>query len=101
MEKPVSVILERIASAGKAYEQGRLGSRDALVELGRDLVGALEIPSEFLQRTFWAEVSQPAGVLIEERSSAEQLAASFVSSLQARRSSKAVPTSERCWQRWH
>lgn len=57
MATPVSSIIERIAAAGKAYEGDELGSRESLIELGRDLVAALEIPSEFLQRSFWAEVS--------------------------------------------
>jgi len=58
MAVPVSAILERIAAAGKAYEGDELGSRESLIELGRDLVASLEIPSEFLQRSFWAEVSE-------------------------------------------
>ena len=53
----VTSILERIAAAGTTYGSDQIGSREALIELGRDLVAALEIPSEFLQRTFWAEVS--------------------------------------------
>jgi hypothetical protein len=58
MAIPVSSILERVAAAGKAYDGNELGSREALIELGRDLVAALEIPSEFIQRSFWAEVSR-------------------------------------------
>ena len=50
-------ILERIAAAGKSYEGNECESRETLIDLGRDLVAALEIPSEFLQRSFWAEVS--------------------------------------------
>jgi hypothetical protein len=57
MATPVVSILERIAAAGKAFEGNEVGSREALIELGRDLVATLEIPSEFLQRSFWAEVS--------------------------------------------
>lgn len=53
---PITSILERIATAGKAYEGDQVGSRESLIDLGRDLVAALEIPSEFLQRSFWAEV---------------------------------------------
>lgn len=56
MASPVLSILESIAAAGKAYESEQLGSRESLIELGRDLIAALEIPSEFLQRSFWAEV---------------------------------------------
>jgi hypothetical protein len=52
----VSSILEGLASAGKAFEKDEAGSREALIDHGRALVAALEIPSEFLQRTFWAEV---------------------------------------------
>jgi hypothetical protein len=57
MASSVSSILESIAAARKAYESDQLGSRESLIELGRDLIAALEIPSEFLQRSFWAEVS--------------------------------------------
>jgi hypothetical protein len=57
MTVSVSSIVERVAAAGKAYNGNELGSREALIELGRDLVAALEIPSEFIQRSFWAEVS--------------------------------------------
>jgi len=56
MSIPVPDILERVAAAGRAYETEQIGSRESLIELGRDLVAALEIPSEFLQRSFWAEV---------------------------------------------
>lgn len=59
---PVTSILERIAAAGKAYESDERGSREALIDLGRDLVAALEIPSEFLQRSFWAEVGVPVTI---------------------------------------
>jgi hypothetical protein len=63
MALPASQILERIATAGKAYESDELGSRELLIELGRDLVASLEIPSEFLQRSFWAEVSDKRQLL--------------------------------------
>lgn len=53
----VSSILEALASAGKAFEKNEAGSREALIDQSRALVAALEIPSEFLQRSFWAEVS--------------------------------------------
>jgi hypothetical protein len=62
MASPVLPILERIAAAGTAYKSDEVGSRELLIELGRDLVAALEIPSEFLQRTFWAEVSAKWGL---------------------------------------
>jgi hypothetical protein len=53
----VAAILEGIATAGKAFEKNEAGSREALIENSRALVAALEIPSEFIQRSFWAEVS--------------------------------------------
>lgn len=53
----VTSILEQIAAAGKKYGEGQLGSRESLIDLSLALVAQLEIPSEFVQRTFWAEVS--------------------------------------------
>jgi hypothetical protein len=53
----VSFILEELSAAGKAFEKNEAGSREALIEYSRALVSALEIPSEFVQRSFWAEVS--------------------------------------------
>jgi hypothetical protein len=52
----VSSIIERIAAAGRAYEKDELGSSESLIDLSQELVAALEIPSEFIQRSFWAEV---------------------------------------------
>lgn len=53
----VSALLERIAAAGKAYEKTQeAGTREDLIDLGQSLVAALEIPSEFIQRSFWSEV---------------------------------------------
>ena len=52
----VSSILEGLATAGKAFEKHEAGSREALIDHSRALVVALEIPSEFIQRSFWAEV---------------------------------------------
>lgn len=93
MSTPVSAILERIAAAGKAYEGDEIGSRENLIELGRDLVAALEIPSEFLQRSFWAEVSSQVRCFCD---SADDSAAGDVSALQVRRPSQALPASQRC-----
>ena len=56
MSTPISSIIDRIAAAGTAYESKQIGSRESLIELSRDLIATLEIPSEFLQRSFWAEV---------------------------------------------
>lgn len=57
MTVAVSSILESLASAGKAFDINEAGSREALIEHSRALIGTLEIPSEFVQRSFWAEVS--------------------------------------------
>lgn len=53
----VSSILGGIAAAGKAIEENEAGPREALIEYSRSLVAALEISSEFIQRSFWAEVN--------------------------------------------
>ncbi|KAL4862146.1 hypothetical protein BDV12DRAFT_190624 [Aspergillus spectabilis] len=60
MSSSVSSILDGLATAGKAFDKNEAGSREALIDLGRALVAQLEIPSEFLQRTFWAEPAQSA-----------------------------------------
>ncbi|QDS74400.1 hypothetical protein FKW77_005672 [Venturia effusa] len=52
---PVTSIVQQIAAAGRAYSNDEVGSRESLVDLSRRLIAALEIPSEFLQRSFWAE----------------------------------------------
>jgi hypothetical protein len=49
---PVSTILERIAAAGGAYGNDGLGSREALIDLSRDLIAALEIPASFCKGAF-------------------------------------------------
>lgn len=59
MSTSVPIILERITSAGRAFESNEVGSRENLIDLARDLIASLEIPSEFLQRSFWAEVGRP------------------------------------------
>lgn len=53
----VSEILGSLTTAGKAYSSNEAGSREALIDGARVLVASLEIPSEFIQRSFWAEVS--------------------------------------------
>ncbi|KAJ5674479.1 O-methyltransferase [Penicillium maclennaniae] len=53
-----SSILNELASAHRAFDNDEPGSREALVEHSRALIASLEIPSEFLQRTFWAEPAQ-------------------------------------------
>jgi hypothetical protein len=51
-----SEILDGIAAARIAFDKNEAGSREALIDYSRALIAALEIPSEFVQRTFWAEV---------------------------------------------
>lgn len=58
----VSSILKELLAAGKAFDRNEAGSREALIEYSRALVSALEIPSEFIQRSFWAEVSLDPGL---------------------------------------
>ena len=53
----VSSILESLTTTRKAFEKNEAGSREALIDHSRELVAALEIPSEFIQRSFWAQVS--------------------------------------------
>ncbi|KAJ5207917.1 hypothetical protein N7449_002296 [Penicillium cf. viridicatum] len=53
-------ILKQLAFTGKAFKENEPGSREALIAQSRALVAALEIPSEFIQRTFWAEPAQSA-----------------------------------------
>ncbi|KAK6821904.1 hypothetical protein PG987_014729 [Apiospora arundinis] len=59
----VSTLLERITAAGKAYEKNQEpGSREDLIDLSQALVAALEIPSEFIQRSFWSEPAKSAHI---------------------------------------
>lgn len=53
----ITSIIEDIVRAGKGFNSNEPGSRETLVDLGRTLVAALELPSEFIQRSMWAEVS--------------------------------------------
>lgn len=52
----VSAILDGIANSRVALDNNEAGSRETLIDQSRALISALEIPSEFVQRTFWAEV---------------------------------------------
>jgi hypothetical protein len=97
MATPLSKILERMAAAGKAYESDEIGSRENLIELGRDLVATLEIPSEFLQRSFWAEVSTRSSVVVYCLLTE---VAGTISALQVRRGSQALPAPKRCRRNW-
>ncbi|KAM3066039.1 hypothetical protein ACMFMG_010622 [Clarireedia jacksonii] len=58
----VPSILDALSAAGKAFEKNEAGSREALIEHSRALVSALEIPSEFIQRSFWAEPAMSANI---------------------------------------
>ncbi|KAI0141804.1 putative hydroxyindole O-methyltransferase [Xylariaceae sp. FL1272] len=58
----VSSILQRIATAGKGYGESEPGSREELIDLSHRLIASLEIPSEFLQRSFWAEPAKSATI---------------------------------------
>lgn len=52
----ISRLIGDLVSAGKAYENHEAGARERLIDLSSSLTGALEIPSEFVQRSFWAQV---------------------------------------------
>lgn len=54
----ITSIIEEIASAGKSYGENVPGARETLINLGHALVASLEIPSEFIQRSMWGEVSR-------------------------------------------
>jgi hypothetical protein len=56
-QSSVSSIVERIVAAAKLYTNDVIGSRESLINLSETLTAALEIPSEFIQRSFWAEVN--------------------------------------------
>ncbi|KAJ5332900.1 hypothetical protein MYU51_008859 [Penicillium brevicompactum] len=56
----VSTLLSQIKSTGKSLKNNEPGSREALIAQSRALTAALEIPSEFIQRTLWAEPAQSA-----------------------------------------
>lgn len=60
----VSSLIEALVSAGKAYEKNEPGAREALIDNSRALATSLEIPSEFLQRSFWAEPALSAIIRI-------------------------------------
>lgn len=50
-------IFQNLTSAGEAFSKSEAGAREALIDHSRALIAALEIPSEFMQRTLWAEVT--------------------------------------------
>lgn len=55
--KSATSILQELASAAKQFENNEAGAREALIEHSRALISALELPSEFIQHTFWTQVS--------------------------------------------
>jgi hypothetical protein len=56
-------ILQEISRVAKEFENDEAGAREALIDYSRALISALEVPSEFLQRTFWSQVSFCQGIL--------------------------------------
>ncbi|EED19306.1 hydroxyindole O-methyltransferase, putative [Talaromyces stipitatus ATCC 10500] len=64
MSSSVSSLIESLVAAGKAYENNEPGAREALIDNSRALATSLEIPSEFLQRSFWAEPALSASIRI-------------------------------------
>ncbi|CDM36722.1 hypothetical protein CBS147339_2563 [Penicillium roqueforti] len=57
LTKSVTSILQGITLAAKEFENNEAGARESLIAHSRALISALEVPSEFIQHTFW---SQPA-----------------------------------------
>lgn len=55
--KSATSILQELTLAAKEFEKNEIGAREALIDQSRALISALEIPSEFIQHTFWAQVS--------------------------------------------
>ncbi|KAJ5981981.1 hypothetical protein N7451_012081 [Penicillium sp. IBT 35674x] len=55
-------ILDGNAAARVAFEKHEGDSREALIDYGHALVSSLEFPSEFVQRTIWAEPAQSAKI---------------------------------------
>ncbi|KUI53281.1 Demethylsterigmatocystin 6-O-methyltransferase [Cytospora mali] len=51
----IASLIEDIVLAGKGYDNNAPGSRESLLDLSHALVAALELPSEFVQRSMWAE----------------------------------------------
>ncbi|KAJ5187953.1 hypothetical protein N7491_004274 [Penicillium cf. griseofulvum] len=50
-------ILQELPLAAKEFKNNEPGARESLIAHSRVLISALEVPSEFIQHTFW---SQPA-----------------------------------------
>lgn len=99
-----SEILDGIAAARVAFEKNEAGSREALIDYSRALISSLEIPSEFVQRTFWAEVITSRILMISHGLSSEAdkkvLIACPIRDYPPRRRCKAFPTPEGSWSTW-
>jgi hypothetical protein len=52
-----SDIVDRMQAAAAALANNETGSRETLLSLNRELLAELETPSEFLQRVYFATVS--------------------------------------------
>ncbi|KAF2752349.1 putative hydroxyindole O-methyltransferase [Sporormia fimetaria CBS 119925] len=59
-KQQISDVIERIVSASKRYGQDEPGSREDLMDLGRELVMSLENPTDFLIRLSWGEMGLAA-----------------------------------------
>lgn len=57
LTKSVTSILQGITLAAKEFENNEAGARESLIAHSRALISALEVPSEFIQHTFWSQVS--------------------------------------------
>ncbi|KAJ5162628.1 Winged helix-turn-helix transcription repressor DNA-binding [Penicillium coprophilum] len=55
-----SKILKQLACAGDAFKENEPGSREELIAQSRALIAALELPSEFILQTLWAEPARSA-----------------------------------------
>lgn len=53
----VSAILKNISDVAQSLEGSKPGARESLISLSHELITALELPSEAIQRIGWAEVS--------------------------------------------
>ena len=49
-------ILDRLSIAKQLYLKDESGARESLIDLSQELMHALELPSEAIQRMGWAEV---------------------------------------------
>ncbi|CAG8425938.1 unnamed protein product [Penicillium salamii] len=57
-----SALLIEMASTAEALKNESPGSRQILIAQSHALIEALELPSEFVRRTFWAEPAESAAI---------------------------------------